>query len=225
MNNRQRKLIGCESTHTWMRTHTERILIYLMYQVKNCITDSIQLWLQNKPRLWQNNSNRHLINHIVSLTLSQKLLSWLMDPLIPFYSCWHLQKWKEADASQYRTFSIKWLLLLYETVMDKQDTQLLWTSESATLTSATWLNAAGALELRFEKAAGNETLQQQKSLFDERSAWGEQRSPGLKVTGRKAEVASLCRLTSTRTIWCNLTTSANITTPTGGKNKHRSQTP
>lgn len=153
------------------------------------------------------------------MTLSQKLLSWLMDPLIPFYSCWHLQKWKEADASQYRTFSIKWLLLLYETVMDKQDTQLLWTSESATLTSAAWLNAAGALELRYEKAAGNETLQQQKSLFDERSAWGEQRSPGLKVTGRKAEVASLCRLTSTRTIWCNLTTSANITTPTGGKKK------
>lgn len=171
--------------------------------------------MQKKPRLWQNNYNQHLINHIVSLTLSQKLLSWLMDPLTPFNSCWHLQIWKEADASQYRTFLIKWLPLLYETVMDERDTQLLWTSESATLTSATWLNS-GVSELRYEKAAGNETLQQRKSLFDERSAWGEQRSPGLKVTRRRAEVASQCRLTST-TIWCDFTPSANITAPTGGE--------
>lgn len=82
-------------------------------------------------------------------------------------------------------------------------THVLWTRESATLTWATWLNAAGVLESRYEKAAGNETLQQKKIPF-----WWKVSVRWAEVTWSESDRKKSCSgfstqgfLTSTRTTW------------------------
>lgn len=94
-------------------------------------------------------------------------------PSLPFIAAGVYKKCRPNSKFLIKLFS------LYETVMDESGAQCSWAGTRATK----WLNTeparlrnhfmAGFREPEYKEPAGNETLEQQKSPFDERSTRGE----------------------------------------------------